>query len=105
MIDFDNLRDKAEEFVEEHATQIDSGIDKAAEFAGKKYGHDDQIDKGAAKLKEFLPGGDAEEQARGRQAHGGGGQGPRGGQGQHRGGQGGRGGPGRRGGPNRRGGG
>ena len=72
MIDFDDLRDKAEDFVEEHATQIDSGIDKAAEFAGKKYGHGEQIDKGAAKLKEFLPGDEPDERDAGRPGRAGG---------------------------------
>ncbi|HET6878461.1 MAG TPA: antitoxin [Jatrophihabitans sp.] len=63
MVDFDELRAKTEDFLEEHADQVDSGIDKAADFATKKYGHAQQIDKGAGKLKEFLPGNDAEEAA------------------------------------------
>lgn len=61
MVDFDGLRAKAEDFLEDHAEQVDGGIDKAAEFAAKKYGHAQQIDQGADKLKEFLPGNDAEE--------------------------------------------
>jgi hypothetical protein len=61
MIDFDNLREKAEEFVEDHADQIDHGIDKAAKMAGKKYGHGQQIEQGADKLKDLLPGGEEEE--------------------------------------------
>jgi hypothetical protein len=61
MIDFDNLREKAEEFVEDHADQIDHGIDQAAKMAGKKYGHGQQIEQGADKLKDLLPGGEADE--------------------------------------------
>lgn len=60
MIDFDNLRGKAEEFLEDHADQIDEGIDKAARMAGKKYGHTSQIEQGADKLEDLLPGGDDE---------------------------------------------
>lgn len=63
MIDFDNLRGKAEEFLEDHADQIDEGIDNAARMAGKKYGHTSQIEQGADKLKDLLPGGDADERA------------------------------------------
>ena len=58
MIDFDNLREKAEEIAKEHPDQIDRGIDKAAEMAGKKYGHGQQIEQVADKLEQMLTGGD-----------------------------------------------
>ena len=61
MIDFDNLRDKAEEFAKQHPDQIDRGIDKAAEVAGKKYGHGQQIEQVADKLEQMLTGGDDAE--------------------------------------------
>ena len=54
MVDFDSLRDKAEDFAKDHADQVDSGIDKAADLLGDKVGHEDQIDKGAEKLKGLL---------------------------------------------------
>lgn len=79
MIDFDNLRGKADEFLEDHAEQIDKGIDKAAGMAGKKYGHGSQIEQGADKLKDLLPGGDEDEAPQHRGAGG-----PRRGAGQHR---------------------
>jgi hypothetical protein len=63
MIDFDDLRGKAEEFLEDHADQVDQGIDKAAGVAGTKYGHGSQIDQGAEKLKDLLPGGDDDDPA------------------------------------------
>jgi hypothetical protein len=72
MIDFEHLRDQATEFVEEHSDQIDSGIDKAAGMAGRRYGHRDQIEQGADKLKDLLPAdqadeaGEADERRRGR---------------------------------------
>lgn len=58
MVDFDGLRDKAENLAEEHGEQVDTGIDKAADFGGDKFGHADQIDQGADKLKDMIPGGD-----------------------------------------------
>ena len=60
MVDFDSLRDKAENLAEEHAEQIDDAIDKAADFLGNKVGHEAQVDQGAEKLKSFLPGGEDE---------------------------------------------
>jgi hypothetical protein len=61
MIDFDNLRDKAEEFAEQHADQIDKGLDEAAKLAGKRYGHNQQIAQAADKLEQLLPGGESQE--------------------------------------------
>jgi hypothetical protein len=55
MVDFDELKKRAEGLVSEHADQIESGIDKAADLAGNKLGHEDQIDKAADKLKGLLP--------------------------------------------------
>jgi hypothetical protein len=65
MIDFDNLREKAEELAEQHADQIDKGLDQAARMAGKKYGHGQQFEQAADKLEEMVTGGnDAEPGAR-----------------------------------------
>jgi hypothetical protein len=58
MVDFDALRDKAEDFAREHDEQIDSGIDKAADLLGNKVGHEQQIRQGADKLKDVLPDDD-----------------------------------------------
>jgi hypothetical protein len=55
VVDFDSLRDKAEDFAKDHADQVESGIDKAADLLGNKVGHEEQIDKGAEKLKDLLP--------------------------------------------------
>jgi hypothetical protein len=55
MIDFDSLKNKAEDLVEEHEDQIDKGIAKAADLAGDKFGHEDQIDKAAHKLQDLTP--------------------------------------------------
>lgn len=56
MVDFDELRRKAEDAAENNADKVDSGIDKAADFLGDKFGHADQIDKAADKLKDVIPG-------------------------------------------------
>jgi hypothetical protein len=85
MIDFDDLRAKAEDFLEDHADQVDSGLDKAAKAAGKKYGHGSQLEQAADKLEDLLPGGE-EQQGRHAQRPGGQHGGQHGG-GQHAGGQ------------------
>lgn len=59
MVDFDNLRRKAEGFIEDHEDQIDKGIDKAAGAAGKRFGHQGEIDKAADKLQELTSDGKA----------------------------------------------
>jgi MT0933-like antitoxin protein len=38
----------------EHGDQVEDGIDKIADLAGKKFGHDGQIDQAADKLKDFV---------------------------------------------------
>lgn len=58
MVDFDGMRDKAEDAAGKHSEQVDGGIDKAGDAAGEKFGHDEQIDKGSQKLEDMIPGGD-----------------------------------------------
>jgi hypothetical protein len=45
MVDFGELKDKAQDFVGEHADQIKGGIDKAGNFVADKIGHDETVDK------------------------------------------------------------
>lgn len=54
-IDFDNLKKKAEDLVKEHGDQIESGVDKAADFAKGRFGHDETVDKVAGKIKGLIP--------------------------------------------------
>ena len=54
MVDFNELKNKAEGLIEEHADQVTAGIDKAADAAGQKLGHEEQIDSAAEKLKGFI---------------------------------------------------
>jgi hypothetical protein len=44
MVDFGELKDKAQDFVGEHADQIKGGIDKAGNFVADKIGHDETVD-------------------------------------------------------------
>jgi hypothetical protein len=45
MVDFDELKDKAQDFVGEHADTIKGGIDKVGDFVSDKIGHEDTVDK------------------------------------------------------------
>jgi hypothetical protein len=54
MVDFDELRGKAESLLGEHSDQVEGGIDKLADLAGKQFGHAGQIDAAAGKLKDFV---------------------------------------------------
>jgi hypothetical protein len=54
MVDFDDLKGKAESLLGEHGDQVEDGIDKLADLAGKKFGHAGQIDQAADKLKGFV---------------------------------------------------
>ncbi|MDT4920424.1 MAG: hypothetical protein QOI15_1326 [Pseudonocardiales bacterium] len=54
MVDFDDLKGKAESLLGEHADQVEGGIDKLADLAGKQFGHAGQIDQAAEKLKGFV---------------------------------------------------
>ncbi len=56
-MDFDSLKDKAEQLASEHSDQVEQGLDKAADFAKDKVdGHDGEIDAGVDKAKDFLGG-------------------------------------------------
>lgn len=59
MVDFGELKAKAEEFVSEHDDQIKQGIDKVGDFVGDKIGHD-KVDGVQDKLTNFVDsiGGD-----------------------------------------------
>lgn len=55
MVDFGELKDKAEAFATEHAAQIKQGIGKAGDLVGGKIGHD-KVDPIEEKLSGFLDG-------------------------------------------------
>jgi hypothetical protein len=57
-MDLDGLKDKALDLAKEHGDQVETGVEKAAEFAEKKFGHEEQIDKVVDKVKDVIPGGE-----------------------------------------------
>ena len=57
-MDLGNLGDKAKEFASEHGEQIEQGVDKAADLAKEKFGHDEQIDKVVGKIDDAIHSGD-----------------------------------------------
>lgn len=53
-MDLDGLKDKALGLVHGHKDQVEEGVDKAADLAKDKVGHDDQVDKAADFVKDNL---------------------------------------------------
>lgn len=60
MVDFGELKDKAEDFVGEHADQVKQGVDKAGDFVADKIGHEEQVEKAEGAIGSFIDnlGGD-----------------------------------------------
>jgi hypothetical protein len=53
-MDLNGLRDKALGLVHGHKDQVEDGVDKVAEAAKGKLGHDDTVDKAADFIKDNL---------------------------------------------------
>lgn len=54
MVDFGELKDKAEDFVGDHADQIKQGVDKAGDFVADKVGHQEQVEKAESAIGSFI---------------------------------------------------
>lgn len=54
-IDFNELKNKAEDVLEQHGDKIEDGVEKAGEFAKSKFGHGDTVDKVVDKIQEMIP--------------------------------------------------
>jgi hypothetical protein len=54
-IDFDALKNKAQELVNQHGDKIEEGVEKAGDFAKQKFGHESQIDSVVDKIQEMIP--------------------------------------------------
>ena len=54
MVDFGELKDKAEGFVAEHSDQVKGGVEKVGDFIEGKIGHGDKIDAAQEKVSGFL---------------------------------------------------
>jgi len=55
VVDFDALKGKAEELLNEHGDKIEDGVDKVGEIVKDKYGHAEQVDGVVGKIKDFIP--------------------------------------------------
>lgn len=62
-IDFEGLKNKAEDLVKEHGDQIEAGVAKAGEFAKDKFGHEETVDKVVGKIQGMIPerGGESDQ--------------------------------------------
>jgi hypothetical protein len=54
-IDFDNLKNKAEDLLEQHGDKIEQGVEKAGEFAKQKFGHEGTVDQVVDKVQDLIP--------------------------------------------------
>lgn len=54
----ENFKDK----LSEHGDKVEQGMDTAAEKAKEKFGHEDKVDQAADKGKDFLGGGQDDQQ-------------------------------------------
>ncbi|MPZ85214.1 MAG: antitoxin [Actinophytocola sp.] len=54
-IDFDDLKNKAQDLVEEHGDKIEGGVEKAGDFAKKRFGHAEQVDQVVDKIQDAIP--------------------------------------------------
>lgn len=54
-ISFDELKNKAQDLVNQHGDKIEGGVEKAGEFAKQKLGHEQQIDSVVDKIQDMIP--------------------------------------------------
>ncbi|CAM3870532.1 antitoxin [Kibdelosporangium persicum] len=54
-MNFDELRNKAQDLVNQHGGKIEEGVEKAGEFAKQKFGHEAQIDSVVGKIQDMIP--------------------------------------------------
>ncbi len=54
MVDFGELRDKAENLVAEHSDQVKQGVDKAGDLVADKIGHEEQVEKAEGAINRFV---------------------------------------------------
>lgn len=54
-IDFENLKNKAQDLVDKHGDKIEQGVEKAGEFAKGKFGHHDKVDQVVDRIQDAIP--------------------------------------------------
>ena len=61
-MDFNEITGKAQQYAAEHPEQVEGAGEKAGEFGKERFaGHDEQIDQGVDKFKDWVPGGEGGE--------------------------------------------
>ncbi|ATE52010.1 antitoxin [Actinosynnema pretiosum] len=55
-MNFDEIKNKATELLEQHHETVEKGIDQAADFISDRLGHQEQVHSVAKKAKDALPG-------------------------------------------------
>jgi hypothetical protein len=53
-MNFDELKKQAENLASEHSSEVDEGLDKAADLVKDKVGHGEQVDEAVSKIEGFL---------------------------------------------------
>ncbi|QFZ16234.1 antitoxin [Saccharothrix syringae] len=56
-MNFDEIKGKAAELLEQHHEQVDAGIDRVAGLVADRIGHEEQVKSVAEMAKDILPGG------------------------------------------------
>jgi hypothetical protein len=59
-VSFDEMKEKATNFAQEHSDKVQEGTEKAGDAAKERFGHDKQVDSATEKAEDFL-GGDKGE--------------------------------------------
>jgi MT0933-like antitoxin protein len=54
-IDFEALKNKAEDLAEHHGDKIEQGVEKAGEFATSRLGHEETVDKAVDAIQGMIP--------------------------------------------------
>jgi hypothetical protein len=54
-IDFGDLTNKAKDLAEKHGDKIEQGVEKAGDFAKKRFGHEEQVDQVVDKIQGAIP--------------------------------------------------
>ncbi|NMH98343.1 antitoxin [Pseudonocardia sp. K10HN5] len=62
MVDFNALRGKAEELLNQHGDKVETATDKVGDLVKGKFGHDEQVDQVVGKIKDLIPDGPGGEQ-------------------------------------------
>lgn len=54
-MDFDALKGKAEDLLDEHGDKIEDGVEKLGDVVKGKFGHEEEVDGVVGKIKDLIP--------------------------------------------------